>query len=140
VTLWSSNVLFRSLSLQLVLNAMAAPGSLTALPLPVSRVLLYLYPRVSVVELWARLWWWHSVSTAAMVVAFSLHASAPPPPRQYDGFDPEKPLLIAIKGQIYDVSHNSYRSLRFAVKFRRLVYCCRPLESFRLWLWTGDDH
>jgi membrane-associated progesterone receptor component len=46
---------------------------------------------------------------------------APPPPvpepvqvgeiteeelRQYDGSDPEKPLLMAIKGQIYDVSQS----------------------------------
>jgi membrane-associated progesterone receptor component len=26
--------------------------------------------------------------------------------RQYDGSDPEKPLLMAIKGQIYDVSQS----------------------------------
>ena len=47
--------------------------------------------------------------------------TAPPPPvpepvqvgeiteeelRQYDGSDPEKPLLMAIKGQIYDVSQS----------------------------------
>jgi membrane-associated progesterone receptor component len=51
-----------------------------------------------------------------------LETQAPPPPplpepvqvgeitqeelRQYDGSDPEKPLLMAIKGQIYDVSQS----------------------------------
>jgi hypothetical protein len=42
--------------------------------------------------------------------------------RQYDGSDPEKPLLMAIKGQIYDVSQGRYRSLRFAVKFCILFF------------------
>jgi membrane-associated progesterone receptor component len=51
--------------------------------------------------------------------------TAPPPPipepvevgeiteeelQQYDGSDPEKPLLMAIKGQIYDVSQSRSRS------------------------------
>uniref|UniRef100_A0A0A9CI27 Cytochrome b5 heme-binding domain-containing protein n=1 Tax=Arundo donax TaxID=35708 RepID=A0A0A9CI27_ARUDO len=31
--------------------------------------------------------------------------------RQYDGSDPEKPLLMAIKGQIYDVSQSRLLSL-----------------------------
>ncbi|KAG8083791.1 hypothetical protein GUJ93_ZPchr0010g7415 [Zizania palustris] len=31
--------------------------------------------------------------------------------RQYDGSDPEKPLLMAIKGQIYDVSQSRSHSL-----------------------------
>jgi len=29
--------------------------------------------------------------------------------KAYDGSDPEKPLLMAIKGQIYDVSQSRYR-------------------------------
>lgn len=56
---------------------------------------------------------------------------APPPPEpvqvgeitaeellQYDGSDPEKPLLMAIKGQIYDVSQS--RSLSLSPSF------CKP--------------
>ncbi|KAL6558249.1 hypothetical protein OROMI_018599 [Orobanche minor] len=30
--------------------------------------------------------------------------------KQYDGSDPKKPLLVAIKGQIYDVTHSRYGS------------------------------
>ena len=34
--------------------------------------------------------------------------------RQYDGSDPEKPLLMAIKGQIYDVSQSRSTSFSHA--------------------------
>ncbi|KAK2632190.1 hypothetical protein EUGRSUZ_L01881 [Eucalyptus grandis] len=32
--------------------------------------------------------------------------------KQYDGADPKKPLLMAIKGQIYDVSQSRYGRMR----------------------------
>lgn len=35
--------------------------------------------------------------------------------KQYDGSDPKKPLLMAIKGQIYDVSQSRYFSLSASV-------------------------
>jgi membrane-associated progesterone receptor component len=34
--------------------------------------------------------------------------------RQYDGSDPEKPLLMAIKGQIYDISQSRSTSFSHA--------------------------
>ncbi|CAA3002702.1 membrane steroid-binding 2-like [Olea europaea subsp. europaea] len=33
--------------------------------------------------------------------------------KQYDGYDPKKPLLMAIKGQIYDVSQSRHTFLIF---------------------------
>jgi hypothetical protein len=60
--------------------------------------------------------------------------------QQYDGSDPEKPPLMAIKGQIYDVSQGRYRSLRFAVKFCILFLLLPAVKSFRLRLWMSDDH
>lgn len=33
--------------------------------------------------------------------------------KQYDGSDPAKPLLMAIKGQIYDVSQSRYTTFTF---------------------------
>jgi membrane-associated progesterone receptor component len=39
--------------------------------------------------------------------------------RAYDGSDPKKPLLMAIKGQIYDVTQSRYvLALQSAAKFR----------------------
>lgn len=41
--------------------------------------------------------------------------------KQYDGSDPNKPLLMAIKGQIYDVSQSrsveGFSSFFFSIKF-----------------------
>lgn len=37
--------------------------------------------------------------------------------KQYDGSDPQKPLLMAIKGQIYDVSQSRYYVGIFLLSF-----------------------
>jgi membrane-associated progesterone receptor component len=37
--------------------------------------------------------------------------------KQYDGSDPQKPLLMAIKGQIYDVSQSRYCVRIFLLSF-----------------------
>ncbi|XP_059452123.1 membrane steroid-binding protein 2-like [Corylus avellana] len=37
--------------------------------------------------------------------------------KQYDGSDPQKPLLMAIKGQIYDVSQSRYYVRIFLLSF-----------------------
>ena len=41
--------------------------------------------------------------------------------RAYDGSDPNKPLLMAIKGQIYDVSRSRYTYL--------ILYCVSSINS-----------
>lgn len=48
--------------------------------------------------------------------------------KAYDGSDPEKPLLMAIKGQIYDVSQGRYmsvgkRSLFWLLIMTLFVFC-----------------
>lgn len=43
--------------------------------------------------------------------------------KAYDGSDPEKPLLMAIKGQIYDVSHSRYKTKEKMIFF------------FAFWFW-----
>lgn len=45
--------------------------------------------------------------------------------RQYDGADPKKPLLMAIKGQIYDVSQSRY------ARRAPLVFGPRRMKSLR---------
>ena len=46
----------------------------------------------------------------------------------YDGSDPKKPLLMAIKGQIYDVSPGRYKAVYF------LPFCYLFLRKFTLFL------
>jgi len=43
--------------------------------------------------------------------------------KAYDGSDPEKPLLMAIKGQIYDVSQSRYRD-------QKITFLCFSILPF----------
>uniref|UniRef100_M8B444 Membrane steroid-binding protein 1 n=1 Tax=Aegilops tauschii TaxID=37682 RepID=M8B444_AEGTA len=71
--------------------------------------------------------------------------------RQYDGSDPEKPLLMAIKGQIYDVSQSRYAYKMYMLQIDYWSFsilmpsiehfcCCRALAkmSFEPQDLTGD--
>jgi hypothetical protein len=49
--------------------------------------------------------------------------------RQYDGSDPEKHLLMAIEGQVYDVSESRCRFVPYALLLSwHTCYFCRPLN------------
>lgn len=41
----------------------------------------------------------------------------------YDGSDPKKPLLMAIKGQIYDVSQSRYINNRGCYNYSSFCFC-----------------
>lgn len=47
--------------------------------------------------------------------------------KKYDGSDPDKPLLMAIKGQIYDVSQSRYSSLSASILSYFAFWMCGNL-------------
>lgn len=56
--------------------------------------------------------------------------------KAYDGSDPEKPLLMAIKGQIYDVSHSRYKTKQKKKELLFLLFGFDPfvLCDFGFWV------